>query len=95
MSKTPDLNDGHYALLRVYAYYRTLLSSLLLLMFAFNVAVNILGNEYPALYQNTAVIHTFLNFLTLFLLWWNRFTPKQEQIFLLLFVDVDRLFRAN
>jgi two-component system sensor histidine kinase PilS (NtrC family) len=57
-------------------------------MFAFNVAVNILGNENPALYQNTAVIHTFLNFSTLLLLWWNRFTPKQEQIFLLLFVDV-------
>ncbi len=88
MSKAPDLNDGHYALLRVYAYYRTLLSSLLLLMFSINVAVNILGTENPTLFQNTAVIHTAINFFTLFLLWWNRFTPKQEQIFLLLFVDI-------
>lgn len=91
MDKTPDVSDSHYALLRVYAYYRLILSSLFLLMFSLGVAVNILGTENPRLFFNTATIHTLLNVFTLILLWRNRFTPGQEQIFLLLFIDINAI----
>ncbi len=88
MDKIPSVNDSHYALLRVYAYYRTSLSSLFLLMFSLGLAPNILGTEHPALFFNTVVIYTAINIFTLILLWRNHFAPGQEKTFLLLFIDV-------
>jgi two-component system sensor histidine kinase PilS (NtrC family) len=79
------LNDQ---LLRIYAYYRTLLSSLLLLMFYSDIAPNIFGNQNPTLFENTAFIYTAGNILTLIILWWSNFTPKFERFFVILFVDV-------
>lgn len=78
------LNDQ---LLRIYAYYRTLLSSLLLLMFYSEVAPNIFGTQNPTLFENTAIIYTAGNILTLIILWWSNFTPKFERFFAILFVD--------
>jgi len=88
MDKTSSESNSHYALLRVYAYYRTVLSSLFLFMFNIDIAANILGTEHPRLFLNTVIVHTALNILTLVFLWRNHFTPRQEQIFLLLFIDV-------
>ena len=88
MDKTPNVNDSHYALLKVYAYYRTSLSSMFLIMFTLGLAPNILGTEHPTLFFNTVVIHTTINVCTLILLWRNSFAPKQEKTFLLLFIDV-------
>lgn len=79
--------DNNYALLRVYAYYRTFLSSLFLLMFVGGLASSILGTYNPPLFLNTALIYTALNTLTLVALWRLRFSPRQEQLFLLLFID--------
>ena len=43
-------NYSTYDLLRVYTYYRTLLGSLLLLMFQGQVAPTVLGYEHPTLF---------------------------------------------
>jgi len=79
--------ENNYALLRVYAYYRTFLSSLFLLMFVGGWAGSILGTYNPQLFLYTSLIYTALNTLTLIALWRIRFSPRQEQLFLLLFID--------
>ena len=80
--------DINYPLLRVYAYYRLGLSSLLLLMHSSNLAPNILGKEGSDLFFYTAAGYTLINLLTLTVLWRRRFEPSAEQIFTLLFGDV-------
>ncbi len=81
-------NNTNYELLRVYAYYRTALSSLLLLMFAGNWAPNILGTEDPTLFLSVSLGYTCINIVTLVFLWQVQFEPHQEQLFTLLFVDI-------
>lgn len=75
-------------LLKVYVYYRTLLSSILLLMFTANIASNVLGTSHPALFAYTAFIYTASNLLVLLLLWRNRFVPRTEQIVAILLIDI-------
>jgi two-component system, NtrC family, sensor histidine kinase PilS len=79
--------DINYPLLRIYAYYRLGLSSLLLLMFSSALAPNILGKDYSSLFIYTATIYTALNFITLITLWQRRLTPSSQQIFTLLLAD--------
>ena len=81
------LEDHNYTLLRIYAYYRTILSSLFLLMFAGGFAGQILGTYNPALFLYTAMGYTFVCVLTLAGLWRTRFSPRREQLFTLLFLD--------
>lgn len=76
-----------YDLLRVYTYYRTLLGSLLLLMFQSNLAPSILGNDHPRLFLYTSLAYTALNLITLIFLWRVRFLPSIRQLFVLLCVD--------
>ncbi|MGD8177234.1 sensor histidine kinase [Marinimicrobium sp. ARAG 43.8] len=83
--------DSNYDLLRVYTYYRTLLGSILLLMFQGNLAPTILGNEQPDIFLYTAVGYTALNLITLGLLWRARFQPSDRQSFILLGIDVAAL----
>ncbi len=81
-------NDSNYAPLRVYGYYRTLLSCLLLLMFAAGgIASKILGTHNPKLFLYTALVYCFLCLATLAILWRTRATLRQEQLFVLLFID--------
>ncbi|MEX1033048.1 MAG: ATP-binding protein [Cellvibrionaceae bacterium] len=75
-------------LLRVYVYYRTLLSSILLLMFSGDIANNVLGGSHPVLFAYTAFAYTATNVLTLLLLWKKRFVPATEQIVAILFIDI-------
>ncbi len=77
-----------YDLLRVYTYYRTLLGSLLLLMFQAESASRLLGGDNPDLFFYTALIYTGINVVTLALLWKARFQPSQDQLLTLLVVDV-------
>jgi two-component system, NtrC family, sensor histidine kinase PilS len=77
-----------YELLRIYTYYRTLLGSLLLMMFQGQVAPSILGHEDPDLFFYTSVIYTALNVVTLGLLWRARFLPTVQQLFVLLLIDL-------
>lgn len=86
MSTRPT--DINYPLLRVYAYYRMGLSGLLLLMFSSQLAPNILGNVSPDLFLYTSIVYTVINVMTLLILWRRQFTPRSEQIFAILFVDI-------
>jgi two-component system sensor histidine kinase PilS (NtrC family) len=77
-----------YELLRVYTYYRTLLGSILLLMFEGHIADQALGPDNPELFLFTSLSYTILNFITLLLLWRVKFLPSQQQLFGLLLVDI-------
>jgi two-component system, NtrC family, sensor histidine kinase PilS len=79
---------NNYDILRVYAYYRTLLSSLLLLMFYAGFAKDVLGSSDPKFYFNTSLAYTLINVMTLILLWRGHFQPRNEQIFAILLCDV-------
>lgn len=79
---------SNYDLLRVYTYYRTLLGSLLLLMFQGDVAPNILGNDHPDIFLYTSIVYTSLNIVTLGLLWRVKFLPSDRQSFVLLVIDM-------
>ncbi|MGI1678798.1 MAG: histidine kinase [Cellvibrionaceae bacterium] len=90
------INDGYvidsdYQLLRIYAYYRTLLSCIVLLLFTAKLAVNYLGSELPVLFFYTVWTYAITNILTLFFLWKNQFSPNKQQIVLLLFIDISAL----
>ncbi|MGQ9425503.1 sensor histidine kinase [Gilvimarinus sp. F26214L] len=75
-------------LLKVYVYYRTLLSSILLLMFSGDVAGNLLGTTNSRLFAYTAFSYTATNLLVLILQWRSHFTPRTEQIVAILVVDI-------
>ncbi len=77
-----------YDLLRVYTYYRTLLGSVLLLMFQGQFAAKALGNDNPDLFFYTSLIYTAINFFTLAMMWRLRYAPSQRQLLGSLFIDV-------
>lgn len=77
-----------YDLLRVYTYYRTLLGSVLLLMFQSEIATKALGNDNPDLFFYTSLIYTSINFVTLAIMWRLRYAPSQQKLFGSLFIDV-------
>ncbi len=79
--------DINYPLLRIYAYYRLALSSILLLMFSSGLAPNILGHDHSSLFIYTVTAYTALNLFTLALLWQRKFDPSPQQIFTLLLID--------
>lgn len=81
-------STGDAQLLKVYVYYRTLLSSILLLMFSSDIAGNILGTSSPRLFAYTAFSYALVNLLVLVLLWRNHFTPRTEQIVTILLMDI-------
>lgn len=83
---TPTYNP--YDLLRVYTYYRTLLGSVLLLMFQGGIAPNVLGNENPDLFFYTSTSYTLINFISLTLFWRIKFLPSQKQLFGQLCIDL-------
>ncbi|BFM14345.1 two-component system sensor histidine kinase PilS [Maricurvus nonylphenolicus] len=85
---TTAVDNSNYGILRVYAYYRTLLSSILLLMFYTKVADDILGSTEPTVFFYTALTYTVLNIATLLILWRGHFQPKNRQIFIILLCDI-------
>lgn len=84
---TPPSYNPYY-LLRVYTYYRTLLGSVLLLMFQSDIAPNVFGSDNQDLYLYTSSIYTIINFITLIWLWRVRFLPSQKYLFALLIIDL-------
>lgn len=80
--------DSDAQLLKVYVYYRTLLSSILLLMFHSDVANNVLGISSPKLFAYTAFSYTATNLLVLLVLWKDSFVPRTEQIVAILLTDI-------
>ena len=81
-------NYNPYDLLRIYTYYRTLLGSLLLIMFEVEVAPKVLGNDNPDLFFYTSAIYTAINCLTLIVMQQIEFAPSQRKLFGSLLVDV-------
>lgn len=77
-----------YDLLRVYTYYRTLLGSLLLMMFQIQFAPKILGNDNPTLFFYTSLAYTAINFMTLIVMWRLKYSPSQRKLFGSLLIDV-------
>lgn len=80
--------DSDSQLLKIYVYYRTLLSSILLLMFQSDAANNVLGISNPRLFAYTAFSYTATNLLVLLLLWRSSFAPRTEQIVAILLTDI-------
>lgn len=81
-------NYNPYDLLRVYTYYRTLLGSLLLIMFELEVAPKVLGNDNSNLFFYTSAVYTAINCLTLIVMQQLKFAPSQRKLFGSLLVDV-------
>ncbi|MFC3114311.1 sensor histidine kinase [Cellvibrio fontiphilus] len=77
-----------YDLLRIYTYYRTLLGSVLLLMFQIEFAPKILGNDNPHVFFYTSIAYTAINFLTLVVMWRVKYAPSQSKLFGSLLIDV-------
>ncbi len=77
-----------YGLLRTYAYYRALLSSLLLLMFTGGIATRVFGTAEPELYFFTALTYTIVCCLTLAWLLRHRESPTTAQINTTLVIDI-------
>lgn len=75
-------------LLRVYAYYRTLLGALLLFMQSNHYAPNILGSSDPQVFYQTTMIYTALNVIVLGILWRVEFRIRQQQRFILFAIDI-------
>ncbi len=85
---TTQAVDLNYPLLRIYAYYRLGLGGLLLTMFVAGVTPATLGVQDPSLFFYTALTYAAACLLTLLILWQREFSPREEQLFLVLFVDV-------
>lgn len=88
LDQTIPQPDSNYHLLRVYAYYRTLLSCILLSTFITGVASSFLGTAHPSVFAWTIWIYTASNMVVLGLLWHKRFTPNNLQIITILAVDI-------
>lgn len=95
MSSTPDATlirqqkiYNTYDVLRIYAFYRTLLSTLLLAMFLTGITREVLGNTNPRIFFYTALTYSVTAWLILIFLWRKHFQPKDEQIFAILMWDM-------
>jgi len=77
-----------YDLLRVYTYYRTLLGSVLLMMFQIEFAPKVLGNDNPKLFFYTSIAYTAINFMTLIVMWRLKYSPSQRKLFGSLLIDI-------
>lgn len=80
--------QDNYRLLRIYAWYRALLASLLFGMFSLGMAPNVLGKVYPQVYGYTVGIYTAINLLVLGRLLLSRRSPSTTLIFAICFTDI-------
>lgn len=81
-------NYNPYDLLRIYTYYRTLLGSVLLLMFQIEFSPKVLGNDNQTLFLYSSIIYTTINFITLIVMWQLKYAPSQNKLFGSLLIDV-------
>lgn len=76
------------SLLRIYLYYRFLLATLLLAMFASGVALDVLGSTHRQLFQWTVLSYAVLNLATLIAFRIDRLQTSVNRIFAFLIVDL-------
>ncbi|MEH6529086.1 MAG: ATP-binding protein [Porticoccus sp.] len=75
-------------LLKVYAYYRTILSATLLTMYLTGIAYNILGSDDPQLFLRITTAYTSLCILTLLYFRLNPSGPGIQLLFFMLLTDM-------
>ena len=80
--------QDNYRLLRIYAWYRALLASVLLGMFFLDLDPNILGKTNPTLYGYTMGVYALLNVATLLRLFGVRTAPTTLHIFIVCLIDI-------
>ncbi|MBK8288522.1 MAG: hypothetical protein IPK95_07715 [Cellvibrionales bacterium] len=80
--------QDNYRLLRIYAWYRALLASVLFGMFAVGMVSNVLGRLHPALYGYTVGVYTFISFMTLARILLVRREPATSHIFVVCLIDI-------
>lgn len=92
MSQFPgfDSNEryNNQGLLRIYSYYRFLLAGLLFTMYTVGLASDVLGTQQPKLFAYSSAIYALINFVTLLLFSYQRFTPPVIQVFAALLLDI-------
>lgn len=89
MQSTPVYTTySTYTLMKVYSYYRLLLTSILLALYSGNIAPTILGDSNPKLYGFTISIYFVLNLITLIRLLNNQFNPDDKQLFIICLIDI-------
>ncbi|WP_460238235.1 sensor histidine kinase [Aurantivibrio plasticivorans] len=88
INEPETFDEESYKLLRVYAYYRTLLSSILLLLFISQITKNYLGVQASVLFLTTVILYTTTNLFILIYLWVKHFTPRTSQIIGILVIDI-------
>ena len=87
-SLTPTVLNDRFALLRVYAYYRLILASLLLILFYGEWTTSILGSSNPVLFRDTLILYTAISTITLIRIHARHFQPSDQHLFLIFFVDI-------
>lgn len=93
MNQHKDTNN-HYNpsdLLKVYTYYRTLLSILLLVMFVLGIAPNVLGAYNPSIFLFAASSYTLFNIVTWIVQLQLKNPPSQKLLFSLFVVEVSAI----
>jgi len=74
-------------LLGVYTYYRLFLSLLLGSMFWLGIGSNVLGSEYPAMFERGIIAFIITSLITLLFFWWGKLKPSTQHVSVLLIVD--------
>lgn len=88
--KRPSLHplQDNYRLLRIYAWYRALLASVLLGMFTVGMVSNVLGRLHPELYGYILSVYTFISIVTLARILLVRQEPATSHIFIVCLIDI-------
>ena len=81
-------SKDNYRLLRVYAWYRVLLSCVLLTLFVVDATSSVLGRSHPDLYGYTISVYAVISLLMLSAVLLVRTEPVSGQIFLVCLVDI-------
>lgn len=84
----PHPLQDNYRLLRIYAWYRALLASVLLGMFTVGMASNVLGRLHPELYGYILPVYTFISLVTLVHILLVRREPATSHIFVVCLIDI-------
>ena len=79
---------SNFKTLKIYAYYRTGLSSILLFMYTSGLADDALGAAQPILFLVTVILYTCTNVTTNILLWRRQYFPPTSLIIAILVIDI-------
>lgn len=92
----PDIHQSlEFQLLRIYSYYRTFVSLLLLTMFIAGIGIEIKNEDSARWYLYTNALYVAINILCLILLWRGLLLFSTRLIFGLLVVDVSALIALS